>query len=74
MSVNGSRVTTQSTTTLWYISGGRGDFIASAENNKQRLNASGWNTKDGTPVISWFWNGGTGTDNDNYKFYFEYAK
>lgn len=74
MAVNGSNLIAQSQPYRWYISGGRGDFITSAENTHQKLNASGWNTNDGTPVISWFCNGGIGTDNDNYKFYFEYAK
>lgn len=71
---NGHVLQTQDTPYRWYISGGRGDFITSGEHKHQKLNASGWNTKDGTPVISWFCNGGIGTDNDNYKFYFEYAK
>lgn len=74
MAVNGSKLITQSAAYRWYIRTGWRGFITSAENPHQALNASGWGTADGTPVISWFWNGGGGTDNDNYKFNFEYAK
>lgn len=74
MAVGGSRLTTQTAPYRWYISNGRGGFITSAENDRQALNVSGWGTKDGTAVISYLWNGGAGAAEENFKFYFEFAK
>lgn len=74
MGISGSRLITRSTPYRWYISTGRGGFITSAENDRQALNVSGWGTKDGTAVISYLWNGGAGAAEENFKFYFEYAK
>ncbi len=74
MAVNGSRLIIQSTPYQWVITGGRGGHIRCSENTHQMLNASGWKTENGTHVITWFSLITIGTDTDNCKFFFEYAK
>lgn len=44
------------------------------DNPNQVLNASGWKTADETPIITCYWNQGTGSDNNNCGLIFEEVK
>ncbi len=78
--VNGSRLVTQATAYVWeirlggFLDGQQMNYLVCPVNPLQVLNVSGWKTADGTPVISWLWNQGTGSDNNNCGFIFERAK
>ena len=75
--VNGNRLITQNTAYLWYIQArGSHDYqwlqiIRPYDNLFQPLNASAWQTTDGTPIITW-----SSVDkepDDNYWFIFNYV-
>ncbi len=76
ITVSGKNATIQNNEFLWEISSGISEdyqftnTITDPNNIHQVLNASGWNLSDNTPIISWYWNLGTGTDNNNCKFIF----
>ena len=78
--VNGSRLAAQKTAFLWWIEMGSSEdgqnttFIEDPNNYHQVLNVSGWNTADGTPVITSYWKHGTGADSNNCKFIFSKVK
>ena len=78
--VNGSRLAAQKAEFLWQIEHGPScdgqmtTFIEDPNNYHQVLNASQWKTADGTPVITWYWKHGTGSDSDNCKFIFSKVK
>lgn len=78
--MNGSRLITRTASYVWEIRlGPQSDYqqlnyMVSADNQWQVLNASGWNTADGTPIITWNWNQGHGGDNYNCAFIFEKVK
>ena len=79
-SANGSRLAAQKTAFLWWIEMGSSEdgqnttFIEDPNNYHQVLNVSGWNTADGTPVITSYWKHGTGADMNNTKFIFSKVK
>jgi hypothetical protein len=78
--INGSRLITQAAEYVWEIRlGGQLDYqqmnyLVGACNQWQVLNVSGWKTDDSTPIITWNWNQGTGSDNNNCGFIFEKVK
>ena len=78
--MNGSRLITRTASYVWEIRLGpqldyqQLNYMVSADNQWQVLNASGWNTADGTPIITWNWNQGQGGDNYNCAFIFEKVK
>jgi hypothetical protein len=78
--INGSRLITQTAEYIWEIRVGpqvdyqKVNYIVSAVNQWQALNASAWKTTDGTHIITWNWNQGTGSDNYNCGFIFEKVK
>lgn len=75
--INGSRLTAQKETFLWWIEQGTSEeyqstnFIQDPNNYHQVLNVSEWKITDGTPIITWFWRHGTGADSNNCKFIFD---
>lgn len=75
--VNGSRLIAQKEEFLWWIENGPSEdyqytsFIEDPDNYHQIVNVSGWKTTDGTPIITWFWRHGTGSDSNNCKFIFD---
>lgn len=74
--VNGSRLIAQKEEFLWWIEHGPSEdyqftnFIEDPNNYHQVLNVSAWKITDGTPIITWFWRHGTGSDANNCKFIF----
>lgn len=78
--VNGSRLIAQKEEFLWWMENGPSEdyeytsFIEDPDNYHQIVNVSGWKTTDGTPVITWFWRHGTGSDANNCKFIFDKAR
>jgi hypothetical protein len=73
---NGSRLVTQDSEFLWRVDtdtspNGRWTcFLVNPCNIRQVVNVSGWKTALGTPVITWYWKEGKGSDSDNCKFIF----
>lgn len=74
MPKNGSRIKLTDKPHIWYLNTGRQGFIYSTVFPCQAFNVSGWGTKDGTSIITYTWNGGTGTKENNFAFYFELAE
>ena len=78
--INGSRLITRTASYVWEIRVGpqldyqQVNYMVSTDNQWQVLNASGWNTAEGTPIITWNWNQGQGGDNNNCGFIFEKVK
>ncbi len=78
--VNGSRLIAQKEEFLWWIEYGPSEdyqftnFIEDPNNFHQILNVSAWEITDGTPIISWFWKHGIGSDSNNCKFIFDKVK
>ena len=78
--VNGSRLIAQKEEFLWWLEHGPSEdyqyttFMEVPFNYHQIVNVSGWKTADGTPVITWFWRHGTGSDANNCKFIFSKVK
>ena len=71
---NGSRIKLTDKAHIWYINTGRQGIIYSTVFPCQAFNVSGWGTKDGTSIITYTWNGGTGAKENNFAFYFEHAE
>lgn len=75
--VSGSRLQTQDAEYVWEIRrAGDHDYqktnvLVSPVNPWQVVNVSGHKTADGTHIISWLWNQGLGSDNNNAAFIFE---
>jgi hypothetical protein len=73
---NGSRLVTQDSEFLWRVDtdtspNGRWTcFLVNPCNIRQVVNVSGWKTALGTPIITWYWKEGKGSDSDNCKFIF----
>lgn len=78
--LNGSRLITQKKEYVWRVMMGefvddqQVCYILNPDNFYQALSISESKTNDGTPIISHFWNGGTGGDNHNSAFIFERVK
>lgn len=78
--VNGSRLITQKKEYIWFIK--RGQFvedqqvwyIMNPDFTDQVVCVPEYKTEDGTPIVSGYWNGGTGNDNNNAAFIFERMK
>lgn len=72
--MNGSRLIAQKAEYLWWIEQGSSEdgqytnFIEDPSNYHQVLNVSDWKIDNGTPIITWFWRHGTGSDSNNCKF------
>ena len=73
---NGSRLIAQKNEYLWEIEYGNSEdeqctnFIEDPNNYFQVVNVAAWKLDNGTPIITWFWNHGTGADSNNCKFIF----
>lgn len=78
--VNGSRLIAQQEEFLWWIEYGPSEdyqytsFMEVPYNYHQVVNVSGWKTTNGTPIITWFWRHGIGSDANNCKFIFDKVK
>ena len=75
--VNGSRLIAQKDEFVWWIEHGPSEdyqwtnFIEDPNNYHQVVNVSAWKITEGTPIITWFWKHGTGSDSNNCKFIFD---
>jgi hypothetical protein len=78
--INGSRLFTQKKKYIWYIKLGQfvDDqqvwYIMNPDFTQQVVCVPEYKTENGTPIVSGYWNGGTGNDNNNAAFIFERVK
>jgi hypothetical protein len=78
--VNGSRLFTQKEEYVWFIKLGQFVedqqvwYIMNPDFTNQVVCVPQYKTEDGTPIVSGYWNGGTGNDNNNAAFIFERVK